>query len=94
MPALKAHDNLAAIRMIAVVNRHATSGFAGRSTLVARLPIQDADRQMAWGGSTILCTRNVILELGNHQHCTGNGFTATGFANADLARGTITAQFK
>ena len=58
------------------------------------LAIQDTGRPMAWGGSTILCTRNVKFELGDHRDCAGNGLTATGFASVDLSGGSMTVHFK
>ena len=39
---------------------------------------------MAWGGSTILCTRNVKFELNDHKDCSGSGLTATGFVTVEL----------
>jgi uncharacterized membrane protein len=46
--------------------------------------LKRADRPVAWGGETILCTRNVMFELSDHQDCTGKGLTASGFASIDL----------
>jgi uncharacterized membrane protein len=43
------------------------------------------DRPVVWGGETILCTRNVLFELSDHQDCTGKGLTASGFASIELA---------
>ena len=58
-------------------------------------PIQRADRPMAWGGETILCTRNVKFELSDHKDCGSNGLTATGFATVELAGSSgTTVQFK
>ena len=48
-------------------------------------PIQRTDRPMAWGGETILCTRNVKFELLDHKDCAGQGLTSTGFATVELA---------
>jgi len=48
-------------------------------------PIQRTDRPMAWGGETILCTRNVKFELLDHKDCAGQGLTSTGFASVELA---------
>jgi uncharacterized membrane protein len=48
------------------------------------LPLKDAARAVAWGGSTILCTRNVKFELNDHKDCSGSGLTATGFATVEL----------
>jgi uncharacterized membrane protein len=46
--------------------------------------LKRADRPVAWGGETILCTRNVMFELSDHQDCTGKGLTASGFASIEL----------
>ena len=48
-------------------------------------PIQRAERPLAWGGETILCTRNVKFELIDHKDCAGQGLTAAGFATVELA---------
>ena len=47
--------------------------------------VKRADRPLAWGGETILCTRNVKFELSEHKDCFDRGLTATGFASVDLA---------
>ena len=47
-------------------------------------PIQRSDRPSAWGGETILCTRNVKFELIDHQDCAGQGLTSAGFATVEL----------
>jgi uncharacterized membrane protein len=62
-------------------------------------PIKDAGKAVAlpvaWGGSTILCTRNVKFELSDHKDCGSNGLTATGFATVELAGSSgTTVQFK
>ena len=50
---------------------------------------------VSWGGSTILCTRNVKFELIDHKDCGNNGLTATGFATVELTgSGGTTVQFK
>jgi uncharacterized membrane protein len=46
--------------------------------------LKRADRPVVWGGETILCTRNALFELSDHQDCTGNGLTASGFASIEL----------
>jgi uncharacterized membrane protein len=66
------------------------------------LPLKDAERpagqaaqSLSWGGSTILCTRNVKFELSDHKDCSGSGLTATGFATVELAGSSgTTVQFK
>ena len=39
----------------------------------------------SWGGSSILCTRDVKFELSDHQDCAGKGLTSTGFASVEMA---------
>jgi uncharacterized membrane protein len=59
------------------------------------LPLKGAERAASWGGSTILCTRNVKFELSDHKDCNGSGLTATGFATVELAGSSgTTVQFK
>jgi len=59
------------------------------------LPLKGAERAASWGGSTILCTRNVKFELSEHKDCSGSGLTATGFATVELAGSSATTvQFK
>jgi uncharacterized membrane protein len=59
-------------------------------------PLGGAGKSAAqsWGGSTILCTRNVKFELSDHKDCGSNGLTATGFATVELAGSSTTVQFK
>ena len=47
-------------------------------------PLQRAERRMAWGGETILCTRNVKFELVEHKDCAAQGLTSAGFATVEL----------
>jgi len=47
--------------------------------------VRRADKPLAWGGSTVLCTRDVKFELGDHKDCAGRGLSATGFALVDLS---------
>ena len=54
------------------------------------LPIRRADRPLAWGGETILCTRNVKFELIEHKDCAGQGLTSAGFATVDLGGRAVT----
>jgi uncharacterized membrane protein len=63
------------------------------------LPLADsgkaAGQNISWGGSTILCTRNVKFELSDHKDCGNNGLTATGFATVELTGSSgTTVQFK
>jgi uncharacterized membrane protein len=56
---------------------------------------KSAAHSMSWGGSTILCTRNVKFELSDHKDCGNNGLTATGFATVELTGSSgTTVQFK
>jgi uncharacterized membrane protein len=58
-------------------------------------PLVRARQPLAWGGETILCTRNVKFELNEHKDCAGSGLTAAGFALVELtARGATTVRFK
>ena len=58
-------------------------------------PMRRSDRPLAWGGETILCTRNVKFELSDHKDCAGNGLTAAGFASVELAgRGGTTVRLR
>jgi uncharacterized membrane protein len=57
--------------------------------------VRHADRALAWGGETILCTRNVKFELSEHGDCAGKGLTAAGFASVELdGRAGTTVRFK
>ena len=59
------------------------------------LPLMENSRPLAWGGSTILCTRNVKFELSDHKDCSGSGLTATGFVTVELTGSSgTTVQFK
>ena len=57
-------------------------------------PIRTAKSAVSWGGSTILCTRNVKFELNDHKDCGNDGLTATGFATVDLTGNGVTVQFR
>jgi uncharacterized membrane protein len=46
--------------------------------------VRRADKPLAWGGTTTLCTRNVKFELADHKDCPGKGLTPAGFAAIDL----------
>jgi uncharacterized membrane protein len=61
----------------------------------ARPAGQGGSPMLAWGGSTILCTRNSKFELSDHKDCGSNGLTATGFATVEMSgTGATTVQFK
>jgi len=47
-----------------------------------------AGQALVWGGSTILCTRDVRLELNDQTDCLGKGLASTGFARIE-GGGTI-----
>jgi uncharacterized membrane protein len=58
-------------------------------------PVGRANRTLAWGGDTVLCTRNVKFELYEHKECPANGLTATGFAAVEVnGRSGTTVRFK
>jgi uncharacterized membrane protein len=57
-------------------------------------PIRRADKPLAWGGPTMLCTREVRFELSDQADCAARGLNATGFATVDLAGRGVTVRFK
>ena len=48
--------------------------------------VQRQGRHLIWGGTTLLCTRNVHFELSEHADCLAMGLTAKGFAPVDLPK--------
>jgi uncharacterized membrane protein len=57
--------------------------------------VRRADKPLAWGGGTLLCTRNVKFEISDHKECAAKGLTATGFAAIDLSgRAGATVRFR
>ena len=57
--------------------------------------VRRSEKPMAWGGETILCTRNVKFELVDHQDCAAHGLTASGFATVELGgKGGARLRFK
>ena len=57
--------------------------------------VKRADKALAWGGATLLCTRNVKFEHSDHKDCAAGGLTAAGFAMIDLAGRTgATVRFR
>jgi uncharacterized membrane protein len=57
--------------------------------------VRRADKPLAWGGTTMLCTRNVKFELADHKDCPGMGLTPAGFATIDLTgRSGATVRFR
>jgi len=51
-------------------------------------------KPLAWGGDTVLCTRDVRFELAEHANCAARGLTSAGFAVIELAGRTATVRFK
>jgi uncharacterized membrane protein len=41
-------------------------------------------KRLAWGGATMLCTREAKFESGDQSDCAARGFASTGFAAVDL----------
>jgi uncharacterized membrane protein len=57
--------------------------------------IKRGDKPLAWGGQTLLCTRNVKFEISEHKECAAKGLTAAGFAAIDLSGRTgATVRFR
>jgi uncharacterized membrane protein len=58
-------------------------------------PVKRGERPVAWGGETILCTRNVKFELSEQGNCAAKGLTGSGFAAVDLSgRAGMTLRLK
>jgi uncharacterized membrane protein len=57
--------------------------------------IKRAGKPLAWGGRTMLCTRETAFELGDQKECSSRGLNAAGFASVELsAQGVTTLRFK
>jgi uncharacterized membrane protein len=57
--------------------------------------LRRGDKPLAWGGETVLCTREVKFELADHKDCATRGLIASGFAAVDLTgRPSTTVRFK
>lgn len=57
--------------------------------------IKRAGKPLAWGGRTMLCTREAAFELSDHKECGTRGLSATGFTSVELpAQGATTVRFK
>jgi uncharacterized membrane protein len=57
--------------------------------------LKSTERPLAWGGDTVLCTRNTKFELFDQHDCTAKGLNAAGFALIELAgRSGTTVRFK
>jgi len=80
------------------LNRHTMQrppGLHGLASITFLTAVYDPTvGAVAWGGSTILCTRNVKFELSDHKDCGNEGLTATGFATVELTGNGTTVQFK
>jgi uncharacterized membrane protein len=57
-------------------------------------PIKRGDKPLAWGGDTVLCTREAKFELNEHRDCAARGLTSAGFASVDLPRGGMTVRLR
>ncbi len=52
-------------------------------------------KPLAWGGKTLLCTRESTFELTDHKECGVRGLTSAAFAAVDLAaQGVTTVRFQ
>jgi uncharacterized membrane protein len=52
-------------------------------------------KALAWGGGSMLCTREAKFEFGDQKDCNAKGLVPTGFAAVDLpAKGGTTVRFK
>jgi uncharacterized membrane protein len=57
--------------------------------------LKSAERKLAWGGDTVLCTHSIKFELFDQKDCAAKGLSAAGFALIDLAgSGGTTVRFK
>ena len=57
-------------------------------------PVRRGDKPLAWGGDTMLCTREAKFELNEHRDCAARGLTAAGFAPIELPRGGTTLRLR
>ena len=56
--------------------------------------VKRGQRTLAWGGPTVLCTRDVKFEIEDHKDCIDRGLAASGFAVIDPGRGNTTVRFR
>jgi uncharacterized membrane protein len=56
--------------------------------------IKRGARALAWGGPTVLCTRDIKFEIEDHKDCAERGLAPSGFAVIDASRGTTTVRFR
>ena len=47
--------------------------------------VRHGDKPLAWGGPTLLCTREVRFEIGEQGNCLAQGLASSGFAAIDFA---------
>jgi uncharacterized membrane protein len=57
-------------------------------------PVRRGDKPLAWGGDTVLCTREAKFELNEHRDCVARGLTSAGFAPIELPRGGTTVRLR
>jgi uncharacterized membrane protein len=57
-------------------------------------PVRRGDKPLAWGGETVLCTREAKFELNEHRDCAARGLTSAGFAPIELPRGGTTVRLR
>jgi uncharacterized membrane protein len=59
------------------------------------IAVKRGEKVLAWGGDTMLCTRNVKFEIAEHQDCVARGLSSSGFAVVEMAgRASMTVRFK
>lgn len=57
--------------------------------------LRRGDKPIAWGGQTVLCTRDLKFEVTDQKGCAERGLRATGFALVDLGeRRAATVRFR
>lgn len=56
--------------------------------------VKRGDKPLAWGGDTVLCTREAKFELNEHRDCAARGLTSAGFAVIELTRSGATVRFR
>ena len=57
-------------------------------------PVMRGDKPVAWGGDTVLCTREAKFELNEHRDCTARGLSSAGFVPIELPRGGTTVRLR
>ena len=56
--------------------------------------VMRADKPLAWGGPTMLCTREVKFEISDHADCAAKGLNTTGFASVEISGRGATVRFR